>query len=279
MKRSAPEEVRLDRCHHVVLAPGTQFVPAQIAEHTAPILERILFDEIRRLNLCGGWLLRDGTEKEAHRIVEIAQKYQLDHRLVISAGSSTKVGIIRTIRIVLDDDRIEVVTPRESRWIALSSIRVVDLSLAAEDVEDEGGQNHVQRRAQVLRSLAELLMTGSPAGDLLERISASPIRDPQPRLLLLGPDAIAWSLDRTTVFPELAAQGAVQSLANLLRFTGMVIGSVSDSQTTPETRSLWRKGDLSGIRRDSFEEQQARIEALHTWTRDGGSLGPLDERR
>ena len=95
----------MDRCHHVVLAPGTQFVPAQIAEHTAPILERILFDEIRRLNLCGGWLLRDGTEKEAHRIVEIAQKYQLDHRLVISAGSSTKVGIIRTIRIVLDDDR------------------------------------------------------------------------------------------------------------------------------------------------------------------------------
>lgn len=278
-KRPAPEEVRLDRCHHVVLAPGTQFVPADIARQTAPIFERILFDEIRRLNICGGWLLRNGTEKEARKIVEIAHEYQLDHRHVISPESATKVGIIRTIRISLEDDRIEVVTPRESRWMALSSIRAVDLSLAAIDVGDEEIQDPVQRKAQVLRSLAELLMTGSPAGDLLECISESPIRDPQPRLVLLGPDAIAWSLDRATVFPELVAQGAVQSLANLLRFTGMVIGSVSNSQTTPETRSLWQKGDLTGIRRDSFEEQQARIEALHLWTRDGGSLGPLEERR
>lgn len=277
MKRSEPEEVRLDRYHHVIVAPGCRIVPSEIAQHTAPIFDRVLFDEIRRLNLSAGWLLREGTEKEAHSIVEVAQKFQLEHRHIVTDGSSTKVEMVRTIRIFLEDDRIEVVTPRQTRWIALSTLRALDVSLAATDIEEDEVQDPAQRRAQVMRSLAELLMTGSPAGDLLERISESPILDPQPRVFLLGPDAVAWSLDRATVFPELAAQGAMQSLANLLRFTGMLIGSVADGQTTPETRRLWQEGDLNGIRRDSAEEQQARIEALHSWTQDGGTLGPLPE--
>ena len=263
----------------MILAPGCQLVPAEIARHTAPILNRILFDEIRRLNLSAGWLLRDGTEKEAHSISEVADKYQLEHRHIVTDGTSTKVEAVRTIRISLDGDRIQTVTPRQTRWIALSTMRALDVSLSAEDIEEGEINDPAQRRAQVLRSLAELLMTGAPAGDLLERISESPILDPQPRVLLLGPDAVAWSLDRATVFPELAAQGAVQSLANLLRFTGMLIGSLSDQQTTPETKRMWQKGDLDGIRRDTPEEQQARIEALHTWTQDGGTLCPLPETR
>jgi hypothetical protein len=277
MKQSAPEEVRLDQNHHVILAPGTKFVPSQIARDTAPIRGQILFDEIRRLNFCAGWLLRDGTEKQARSIIEIAKKNQLDHRYSVTDGTTTKVEIIRTIRIHLEQDRVEVITPKEQRWIALSTIRALDLSLTAEDIEDEARLDPEIRRAQVLRSLAELMMVGSPAGDLLEKISGSPILNPQPRLLLLGPDAIAWSLDRSTVFPELAAQGAVQSLANLLRFTGMLIGSVGHHQTTPETRSLWQNGDLAGIRRDTPEEQQARIEALHSWMQAGGTLSATAE--
>ncbi|MEC9477259.1 MAG: hypothetical protein VX764_09495 [Planctomycetota bacterium] len=269
----------MDRYHHVILAPGGQLVPTEVAPLTAPIFGSILFDEIRRLILASGWLLRNGTEKEARSIIEIANKLQLDHRHIVTDGVSTKVQTIRTIRIHLEDDRVQVVTPMQTRWIALSSLRALDVSLAAVDIEEEEMLDPGQRRAQVMRSLAELLMTGSPAGDLLERISESPILDPQPRVLLLGPDAVAWSLDRATVFPELAAQGAVQSLANLLRFTGMLIGSLSDEQTTPQTQRMWQEGDLEGIRRDSPEEQQARIEALHTWTQDGGSLCPLPETR
>lgn len=269
----------MDRYHHVLLAPGARFVPAEIAVHTAPIFERVLFDEVRRLNLSAGWLLREGTEKEAEAIGEIANQFELAHRHVITEGSSTKVQTVRTIRISLEGDRIEVITPQESRWIALSTLRAIDVSLAAVDAEDDEIRDPSQKRAQVLRSLAELLMTGSPAGDLLERISESPILDPQPRVFLLGPDGIAWSLDRATVFPELATQGAVQSLANLLRFTGMLIGSTSDEQTTPETRWLWQNGNLDCIRRDSPEEQQARIDAIHTWTQDGGTLGPQPETR
>ena len=175
------------------------------------------------------------------------------------------------------DDRLELVTPKQTRKIPITAIRTLDLSLTASEMDEEKSLDHSQRREQILRGIAEAMLMGTPAGDLLVKISESRLIDPQPRLLLLGPDPQAWSIDRTTVFPDLAAQGAAQSLANLLRFSGILIGSLAAHRTTPETRALWQEGDLSGIRRDSLEEQQARIEALHAWIQDGGSLGPVTD--
>ncbi len=267
----------MERFHHILISPGSEFQPATISRQTAPILGSVLFDETRRLKICGGWWLRDGTEQQARSISQVAAEHGVPYRHVDSATRSSRVETIRTIRVCLQDDRLELVTPKQSRELPVTAIRTLDLSLTATEIDEEKPLDHAQRKEQVLRGIAEAMLMGTPAGDLLEKISESRLIDPQPRLLLLGPDPQAWSIDRTTVFPDLAAQGAAQSLANLLRFSGILIGSLAAHKTTPETRALWQEGDLSGIRRDSLEEQQARIEALHAWIQDGGSLGPVTD--
>jgi len=279
MKPFGHEECRMSRFHHVLISPGHRYQPVEIARLTAPILGKVLFDETRRMKVCGGWWLRDGEEQQGQAIARVATQQRAPFLHVESATPSPRVEIIRTIRISLDDDRLKLVTPRQERQIPVSSIRALDLSLSAEDADDAQEGDLDARRARILRGLAEAMMMGTPAGDLLEKISESQLINPQPRLLLLGPDPQAWAIDRSTVFPDLASQGAVQSLANLLRFSGIVIGSLHQDRTTPETRALWRQLDLSGIRRDSLEEQQARIEALHMWIQHGGSLGEAPETR
>jgi len=267
----------LDRFHHILISPGFEFRPSTISRQTAPILGNVLFDETRRLKICGGWWLRDGTERQARSVAQVAAEHHVPYRHVDAATRASAVEMIRTIRVRLHDDRLELVTPKQTRKIPITAIRTLDLSLTASEMDEEKSLDHSQRREQVLRGIAEAMLMGTPAGDLLVKISESRLIDPQPRLLLLGPDPQAWSIDRTTVFPDLAAQGAAQSLANLLRFSGILIGSLAAHRTTPETRALWQQGDLSGIRRDSLEEQQARIEALHAWIQDGGSLGPVTD--
>jgi len=145
------------------------------------------------------------------------------------------------------------------------------MSLAAED-DDPENENLSQQRERVTRSLAELMLPGTPAGDLLEKISEAPIRNPRPRLFLLGQGDLCWSMDRSTVFLDLVQQRAAQSLANILRFTGLLIGSVSDEVVTPQTRRFWIEGNLDCIRRDVDSCQTNRIEAIRGWLDAGGQI-------
>jgi len=269
----------LTRYHQLLIAPGTNFLPSKIAKHSAPILESTVIDETRRLRFCGGWWLRDGTEQQAKSLQSLALEHGILLRHIDAPNPSEKVEVIRTIRASFSDDRLELVTPQQSRQIPISSLRALDLSLKADDIDEEEDLDTTQRKARSMRGLAEAMMVGSPAGDLLQLISEGRLGNPRPRLILLGPDPQAWSIDRTTVFPDLAAQGAAQSLANLLRFSGILIGSISSSCTSPETRHLWQGGDLMPVRRDSTVEQQSRTEALHAWIQDGGSLGEMVTNR
>jgi hypothetical protein len=269
-KRCAGKEIGLTRYHHLLIAPGTKLDPSKIAKDSAPILESTVIDETRRLRYCGGWWLRDGTEQQAKSLQSLALEHGIPLRHIDAPQPSVKVEVIRTIRASFRDDRLELVTPHQSRQIPITSLRALDLSLKADDLDEEKDLDTTQRKARSMRGLAEVMMVGSPAGDLLQLISESRLGNPRPRLTLLGPDSQAWSIDRATVFPDLAAQGAAQSLANLLRFSGILIGSVSASCTTPETRALWQGGDLLPVRRDSTVEQQSRTEALHAWIQDGG---------
>lgn len=272
-KRCAGKEIGLTRYHQLLIAPGTEFHPSKIAKDSAPFLESTVIDETRRLRLCGGWWLRDGTEQQAKSMQSLALEHGIPVRRIDAPQPAEKVEVIRTIRASFRDDRLELVTPQQSRQIPISSLRALDLSLKADDIDEEAELDTTQRKERSMRGLAEVMMTGSPAGDLLQLISESRLGNPRPRLILLGPDSQAWSIDRATVFPDLAAQGAAQSLANLLRFSGILIGSISSSSTTPETHDLWQGGDLLPVRRDSTVEQQSRTEALHAWIQDGGSLG------
>lgn len=108
-----------------------------------------------------------------------------------------------------------------------------------------------------------------------------------------GGEELDWSRDHplliapgTDFRPSEVAKKSAPILGSIvmdetrrLRFSGIRMGSISFSCTTPETRSLWQEGDLLRIRRDSFVEQQSRIDALHAWILDGGSLGELENSR
>ena len=248
--------------HHVIAPPGISADPGSLAKAIAPALGNVLFDETYRLKQCGGWLLRGGDAVAAQKVMEAVGPLGLQPKKWVSDLESTRLKIRRTIRTRLDGDRIEFVTPTDSRWIPLSSIRALDMNLAAED-DDPDHENLTQQRDRVMRSLAEVMFPGTPAGDLLEKISEAPIKNPRPRLLLLGQGDLCWSLDRSTVFLDLVQQRAAQSLANILRFTEVV---------TPQTRKFWIEGDLDTIRRDLDIHQTNRIEAIRAWIECGGML-------
>lgn len=257
--------------HHVIAPPGISADPGSLAKAIAPALGNVLFDETYRLKQCGGWLLRGGDAVAAQKVMEAVGPLGLQPKKWVSDLESTRLKIRRTIRTRLDGDRIEFVTPTDSRWIPLSSIRALDMNLAAED-DDPDHENLTQQKDRVMRSLAEVMFPGTPAGDLLEKISEAPIKNPRPRLLLLGQGDLCWSLDRSTVFLDLVQQRAAQSLANILRFTGVLIGSVSTEVVTPQTRKFWIEGDLDTIRRDLDIHQTNRIEAIRAWIECGGML-------
>ncbi len=257
--------------HHVVAPPGIETDAGSLAKTFAPALGRVLFDETYRLKHSGGWLLRGGDNDEANKILEAVSGLGFQARKFTGSIESTRLKIRRTIRTRLEEDRIELVTPTDSRWIPLSSIRAIDMSLSAED-DDPEVENHTQQRDRVMRSLAEVMLPGTPAGDLLEKISEAPIRNPQPRLFLLGQEDLCWSMDRSTVFLDLVEQRAAQSLANILRYTGVLIGSVSETVVTPQTRKFWIHGDLETIRRDLEIHQSNRIEAVRAWIESGGGI-------
>lgn len=267
-QNTAPDDHGL---HHVVAPPGIETDAGLLAKTFAPALGRVLFDETYRLKHCGGWLLRGGDAEVAEKIVEAVSALGFQARKFTSDLESTRLKIRRTIRTRLEDDRIELITPTDTRWIPLSSIRAIDMSLSAED-DDPEGETHTQQRDRVMRSLAEVMLPGTPAGDLLEKISEAPICNPQPKLYLLGQEDLCWSMDRSTVFLDLVEQRAAQSLANILRFTGALIGSVSETVVTPQTRRFWIQRDLETIRRDLEIHQSNRIEAVKAWIDAGGGL-------
>jgi hypothetical protein len=268
---SSQEDTDPQSLHHVVAPPGVETDAGLLAKTFAPALGRVLFDETYRLKHCGGWLLRGGDTETADKILEAVSPLGFQARKFSGSLESTRLKIRRTIRTRLEDDRIELITPTDSRWIPLSSIRAIDMSLTAED-DDPEGENITQQRDRVMRSLAEVMLPGTPAGDLLEKISEAPIRNPQPKLFLLGQEDLCWSMDRSTVFLDLVEQRAAQSLANILRFTGALIGSVSEEVVTPQTRSFWIHKDLDTIRRDLDIHQSNRIEAVRSWIESGGKL-------
>lgn len=258
--------------HHVIAAPGLNTDLTQFAKMMAQDLGKVLFDETYRLKNCEGWCLRGGTAKEAEKVSELAESLSLPVRNWVKDLPDTRLKIRRTIRTRIENDRLELVTPTDSRWIPLSSIRALDLSLAAEDDEDQESGKHKDQRDRVMRSLATVMLPGTPAGDLLEKISEAPIRNPRPRLFLLGPGDQCWSMDRSTVFLDLVEQRAAQSLANILRFTGILIGSLSEEVITSQTQLLWIDGDLDSSRRDNDTQQSNRIEAIRAWLEVGGTL-------
>jgi hypothetical protein len=79
-------------------------------------------------------------------------------------------------------------------------------------------------------------------------------------------------MDRSTVFLDLVEQRAAQSLANILRFTGILIGSLSEEIITPQTQLFWIDGDLDSSRRDTDTQQSNRIDAIRAWLEVGGTL-------
>ncbi|OUU20756.1 MAG: hypothetical protein CBC13_10040 [Planctomycetia bacterium TMED53] len=257
--------------HHVIAAPGSDIEPGKLSKILAPALGRVPFDETYRLKNCGGWWLRGGDKEMSSKVLEACQSLGLHAREWVQELSLTRLKVRRTIRTRLEDDRIELITPTDSRWIPLSSIRAIDVSLAAED-DDPENENLTQQRERVTRSLAEVMLPGTPAGDLLEKISEAPIQNPRPRLFLLGQEDLCWSMDRSTVFLDLVQQRAAQSLANILRFTGLLTGSVSEEVVTPQTQSFWIDGTLDKIRRDMDTHQANRIEAIRGWLEAGGKL-------
>lgn len=263
---------KLQNNHHVIAAPGLKTDPTQFAKMLSQELGTVLFDETYRLKNCEGWWLRGGTAKQAAKVSELAESMSLPVRSWVKDLADTRLKVRRTIRTRIENDRLELVSPTDSRWIPLNSIRALDLSLAAEDDDDQELEKHKDQRDRVMRSLASVMHLGTPAGDLLEKISEAPIRNPRPKLFLIGPGDLCWSMDRSTVFLDLVEQRAAQSLANILRFTGILIGSLSEEIITPQTQLFWIDGDLDSSRRDTDTQQSNRIDAIRAWLEVGGTL-------
>ncbi|NCF99631.1 MAG: hypothetical protein GWP39_08995, partial [Planctomycetia bacterium] len=166
---------KLQKNHHVIAAPGLKTDPTQFAKMLSQELGTVLFDETYRLKNCEGWWLRGGTEKQAEKVSELAKSLSLPVRIWVKDLPDTRMKVRRTIRTRIENDRLELVSPTDSRWIPLSSIRALDLSLAAEDDDDQELEKHKDQRDRVMRGLASVMHPGTPAGDLLEKISEAPI--------------------------------------------------------------------------------------------------------
>ena len=57
--------------HHLILAPGVEFVPRKLAGDLAPALGRIALDEAQRLRAGAGWILRDESAEPVDRAAEV----------------------------------------------------------------------------------------------------------------------------------------------------------------------------------------------------------------